>query len=65
MPFWLAAVLLVLAVAGIVISCIFLKGSKPLRILCIVICALLALACAGYMGLTILFVDAVQNQPPA
>ena len=27
--------------------------------------ALLAAACAAYIGLTLLFVDAVQNQPPA
>ena len=29
-----------------------------------ILCVLLALASVAYIGLTILFVDAVQNQPP-
>mgnify|MGYP007104455035 FL=1 len=29
-----------------------------------ILCILLAVACAAYIGLTILFVDAVQNRPP-
>mgnify|MGYP004629704401 FL=1 len=29
-----------------------------------ILCVLLAVACAAYIGLTILFVDAVQNRPP-
>ena len=29
-----------------------------------VLCALLALVLAAYIGLTLLFVDAVQHQPP-
>ena len=37
---------------------------KPVQIVCIILCVLLALASAAYIGLTILFVDAVQNQPP-
>lgn len=64
MPFWLAVVLLILAAAGIVLSRKYLQKSKPALMLCIIGCALLALACAVYIGLTILFVDAVQNQPP-
>lgn len=63
MPLWMAIILFILAAAGIVLSCIIPKGSKA-RTPCIIICALLALACAAYIGLTLLLVDAVSNQPP-
>lgn len=33
--------------------------------MCIVVCALVALACAVYIGLTVLLVAAVQGRPPA
>lgn len=62
MPFWLAVVLLVLSLLGIVLSCRYLH--KPMQIVCVILCVLLAVACAAYIGLTILFVDAVQNRPP-
>lgn len=65
MPLWMAVILLMLAAAGIVLSCKLIpKGSKA-RTPCIIVCALLALACAAYIGLTLLFVDAVSNQPPS
>ena len=38
----------------------FIKNCTP----CVLICVLLALVCAAYIGLTLLFVDAVSNQPP-
>ena len=62
MPLWLAMVLLVLSLLGIVLSHRYLR--KPVQIVCVILCVLLALASAAYIGLTILFVDAVQNQPP-
>ena len=62
MPLWLAVVLLVLSLLGIVLSRLYLR--KPVQIACIILCVLLALASATYIGLTILFVDAVRNQPP-
>ena len=65
MPLWLAVVLLVLAAVGIVLCRKYLHGSKTAYILCILFCALLALACIVYIGLTLLFVDAVRHQPPA
>ena len=65
MPLWLAVVLLALAVIGIVLCRKYLRRNKTVRILGISICVLLALACILYIGLTLLFVDAVQNQPPA
>ncbi len=64
MPLWSAAVLLA-AAAGMVLCRKCLRGSKTTRILCTLFCALLALACVVYIGLTVLFVDAVHNQPPA
>ena len=62
MPLWLAVVLLALSLAGIVLSRRYLR--KPMQIVCVILCVLLALACATYIGLTLLFVDAVRNQPP-
>ena len=64
MPFWLAVVLLILAVAGIVLCRKYLRHSRTARMLCIAGCALIALACAVYIGLTILFVAAVSRQAP-
>ena len=63
MPLWLAAALLLLSLLGIVLSRRYLR--KPVQSVCAVLCVLLAVACAAYIGLTLLFVDAVQNQPPA
>lgn len=63
MPLWLAAALLVLSLSGIILSRRYLR--KPLQSVCVILCVLLAVACAAYIGLTLLFVDAVQNQPPA
>ena len=60
MPLWLAAALLVLSLSGIFLSRRYLR--KPLQSVCVILCVLLA--CAAYIGLTLLFVDAVQNQPP-
>lgn len=59
-----AAAVLVLAVIGIAVSCRYLRGNRAARILCIVGCGLIALAMAAYIGLTVLFVDAVRTQPP-
>lgn len=49
--------------AGIVLACKLLRKNRTARILCIVGCALIALACAVYIGLTFIFVDAAMNQP--
>ena len=57
--------LFALAVAGIVLVYKFLRKKPKLRIACIVLLSLIALVLAGYIGLTAIFVDAVQNQPPA
>lgn len=65
MPLWSAAVLLAAAAAGMVLCHKCLRGNKTTRTLCMLFCALLALGCIVYIGLTVLFVGAVQNQPPA
>ena len=65
MTLGLAVVLLLAAVAGIVLACKLLRKSRAARILCIVGCALIASACAVYIGLTFVFLEAIQNQPAA
>ena len=37
---------------------------RPAQALCIVVCALVALACVVYIGLTVLLVAAVRDRPP-
>ena len=64
MTLGIAVLLLVLAAAGIALSLRFLQSRPKLRILCIVLLSLAALALAAYIGLTLFFVDAVSHQPP-
>ena len=64
MTFGMVAVLLILIIAGIILA---VRGLQQIKILCIIIIVLLSvfgLALAVYMGLTMLFVDAVRSQPP-
>lgn len=61
MPLYLSVILLLLAVLGLFFS---RRLGKTARTVCTVVCVLLALACVVYIGLTLLFVDAVRNQPP-
>ena len=65
MTLGIAVVLLVLAVAGIVLAFRYLRAKPKLRIICLVLLSLIALVLACYIGLTAIFIDAVQNQPPA
>lgn len=64
MELWVAAVLLVFAVLGIVLSARLLKQKNKLRVFCMAVCILAAFALTVYIGLTVIFVYAVQNQPP-
>lgn len=59
-----AVILFCLFVAGAVLAARFLRARKTLRTVCMVICILAAVALAGYIGLTFLFLDAVGHQPP-
>ena len=60
-----SVLLLALAVAGIVLVYKFLRKKPKLRIVCIGLLSLIALVLAGYIGLSLILVDAVRNQPPA
>lgn len=64
MTLGIAAFLLLLTVAGIIAAYIGLRAKPALRRILIVLLILLALALLGYIGLTLLFVDAVSHQPP-
>ena len=64
MTFGTAVLLLILVVAGMVAAHILLREKRRLRGICMVLLALAALVLVGYLALTLLFVDAVQNQPP-
>lgn len=61
----MAVLLLVVAAAGIVLVYKFLRKKPKLRIACIVLLSLIALALAVYIGLVFILLDAIQHQPPA
>ena len=60
-----AVLLLALAVAGIVLAFRYLRKKQKLRVICLVLLSLIALVLVGYIALTLIFVDAARNQPPA
>ena len=60
-----AVLLLALAVAGIVPAFRYLRKRPKLRIICLVLLSMIVLVLAGYIGLTLILVDAARNQPPA
>ena len=60
-----AALLLLLSAVGIAASRVCLRQKSALGTVCLVVYALAALAAAAYIGLTLFFVDAAANQPPA
>lgn len=60
-----AVMLLLLFLAGGVLSLLCLRGKRKLRMICGILCGLGAVLCAVYIGLTLLFVDAVEHQPPS
>ena len=64
MTFGMSAVLLILIIAGIILAVWGLQQRKILCIIIIVLLSVFGLALAVYMGLTMLFVDAVRSQPP-
>lgn len=65
MTLGMAILLLAVAIIGIVLTGKYLRKRRALRIVCIVLLSLIALALSCYIGLTLIFIDAVQNQPPA
>lgn len=60
MPLWLACVILLLAVLGMVLARRYLGAHRNARMLCISFCAILALIALVYIGLTLLLVSAVE-----
>ena len=65
MTLLIASVLLVLAVTGIVLVLRYLREKPKLRIICLVLLSLIVLVLVGYVALTLIFVGAASNQPPA
>ena len=59
-----AAMLLLTAAVGFAASALGLKRHTGLRLLCMVVFGLAALACAVYLGLGAILLDAARNQPP-
>lgn len=60
MPLWLACVILLLAVSGVVLARRYLGAHRNARMLCITFCMILALIAFLYIGLTFLLVNAVE-----
>ena len=50
-----AVILLILAVAGIVLTLKFLRKKPKLRIICLILLSLIALILAGSIGITAIF----------
>lgn len=61
----MAILLLVVAVAGIMLIFRYMREKPKLRIVCLVLLSLIVLVLVGYIALTLIFVDAARNQPPA
>ncbi len=59
-----AILLFMAALAGVFVSMVCLRQKKELRIICMTVCILIAIALAAYLGLAWIFLDAIQNQPP-
>ena len=60
-----AVFLLALAVADIVPAFRYLRNMPKLRIICLVLLSMIVLVLVGYIGLTLILVDAARNRPPA
>lgn len=60
----MAVLLLAVAVAGIILAFRYLGEKPKLRIICLVLLSLIVLVLVGYIALTLIFLDAIRNQPP-
>ena len=61
----MAILLLVVAGAGMVLAYRYLRKKPKLRNICLVLLSLIVLVLVGYVALTLIFVGAASNQPPA
>ncbi len=59
MPFWLAALLLVLALAGLIVVSRARTRSRPLRVLLLAVCGLVAAAAACYLAAVFLLLGGI------
>ncbi len=59
-----AILMLVLTLIGILLAHKYLRKKRKAYIFCVVLLALLMLACTVYIGLTVFFVYAISQQPP-
>ena len=64
MTLGMAVLLLAVDVAGIVLVFRYLQEKTKLRIICLVLLSLIALALVVYIGLVFLLLDAIKHQPP-
>lgn len=62
MQLWVAALLFFLSIACIVLSARKLWHNKPLRVVCIALCAVIAAACAVYIALTAIMLYAASTK---
>ncbi len=62
MQLWVAILLFLLSIAGIVLSAQKLRQKRALRIACIALCAVLASACAVYIALTAIMLYAASTK---
>lgn len=61
---WLAMLLLIMALIGIVLAYKYLSQNRAVQKICIIGCALTAIVCTFYIALTVLFVEAVSSRLP-
>ena len=62
MQLWVAILLFLLSIAGIVLSVQKLRQKRALRVACIALCAVLASACAVYIALTAIMLYAASTK---
>lgn len=62
MQLWVAILLFFLSIACVVLSARKLRHNKPLRVVCIALCAVIAAACAVYIVLTVIMLYAASTK---
>ena len=62
MQLWVAALLFLLSIAGVVLSARNLRQKRSLRVACIALCAVIAAACAVYIALTAILLYAASTK---
>ena len=60
-----ALILFVFAAVGLWLTYKYMRKKPKLRMVCLVLLSVIALALAGYIGITLFFIDAVRHQPPS